>query len=82
MHPLDTQDRRKLAQEQAGAAVSAPQRWWLDRMVEVIGASAELTVDDLEGAPFTDRGGIDGAVRDLGPRAGLLIEELNEELTA
>lgn len=51
-------------------------------MVEVIGASAELTVDDLEGAPFTDRGGIDGAVRDLGPRAGLLIEELNEELTA
>ena len=71
-----------LAQEQAGAQFSETQRWWLDRMVEVIGASAELTVDDLEGAPFTDRGGIDGAVRDLGPRAGLLIEELNEELTA
>ena len=51
-------------------------------MVEVIAASAELTVDDLEGAPFTDRGGIDGAVRDLGPQAGALVEALNEELTA
>ena len=69
-------------QEQAGASFSPSERWWLDRMVEVVAVSAGITVQDLRGSPFTERGGVDGAVRDLGARAGSLIETLNQELTA
>jgi type I restriction enzyme R subunit len=69
-------------QEQAGGAFSDVERWWLDRMMHVIAASAGITADDLDNAPFTERGGVDGAVRDLGQRAGDLIDQLNTELTA
>ena len=51
-------------------------------MVDVIASSAGITADDLDDAPFTERGGIDGALRDLGDRAADLIDELNTELTA
>jgi len=66
----------------AGVAYSPVERWWLDRMAEVIAASATLSDDDLDAAPFTERGGIDGALRDLGVHVEVLIAELNEELTA
>ncbi len=69
-------------QEQAGVTFTDSERWWLDRMVEVIASSAGINADDLDEAPFTERGGIDGALRDLGDRAGDLIDELNAELTA
>ena len=69
-------------QEQAGVTFSDSERWWLDRMVEVIAASAGISANDLDAAPFTERGGTDGAIRDLGARAGKLIDELNTELTA
>lgn len=71
-----------LAQEQGGARFTDTQRWWLDRMVDVISSSAGISADDLDDAPFTERGGIDGALRDLGDGAGELLEELNEELMA
>jgi len=41
-----------------------------------------VTADDLDNAPFTERGGVDGAVRDLGSDAGTYVEQLNAELTA
>lgn len=69
-------------QEQAGVRFTDAERWWLDRMVSVIASSAGITEDDLDEAPFTERGGIDGALRDLGDRAANLIDELNKELTA
>jgi len=70
-------------QEQAGATYSPVERWWLDRIADVIAASAGITDDDLDTAPFTERGGIDGAIRDLGgQRAVNLLHTLNEELTA
>lgn len=69
-------------QEQSGTSFSDPERWWLDRMVEVIAASAGIAPDDLDSAPFTERGGVDGALRDLGDRTVALIDELNAELTA
>jgi len=69
-------------QEQAGTSFSLLERWWLDRMVEVIGASAGITAHDLDEAPFTEKGGVDGALRDLGDRAGDLLDQLNTELTA
>ena len=70
-------------QEQAGATYSPVERWWLDHITDVIAASAGITDDDLDTAPFTERGGIDGAIRDLGgQRAVDLLHTLNEELTA
>ena len=69
-------------QAQAGTEFSTLERWWLDRMVDVIASSAGITADDLDRAPFTERGGADGALRDLGDRAGDLLEDLNQELTA
>ncbi|MEX0159796.1 MULTISPECIES: DEAD/DEAH box helicase family protein [unclassified Microbacterium] len=69
-------------QEQAGATFTVTQRWWLDKMMQVIASSAELDADDLENAPFDERGGIDGALRDLGDNAGDIIEELSRELAA
>ncbi len=69
-------------QEQAGVTFTDTERWWLDRMVEVIAVSAGISPDDLDNTPFTERGGIDGAVRDLGPNASALIDELNAVLTA
>ncbi len=69
-------------QQQAGVVFSDNERWWLDRMVSVIASFAGIRVDDLDDAPFTERGGTDGAIRDLGDKAGALVDELNAELTA
>ena len=69
-------------QQQAGTTFTAVEQWWLDHMVAVIAASAGITADDLDEAPFTERGGVDGALRDLGDRAEELLDELNAELTA
>jgi len=69
-------------QAQAGASFTEQQRWWLDRIADVIATSAGVTADDLDNAPFTERGGVDGAVRDLGAEVGIYVEQLNTELTA
>lgn len=69
-------------QEQAGTTFGPVERWWLDRMAEVIASSAGITPEDLDAAPFTERGGIAGVLRDLGARTGALVDELNSELTA
>jgi type I restriction enzyme R subunit len=69
-------------QEQAGVAFTDSERWWLDNMVNVIANSAGIRTEDLDDAPFIERGGTDGALRDLGDRAAELIDELNSELTA
>jgi type I restriction enzyme R subunit len=69
-------------QKQAGTEFTDKERWWLDRMIEVIAASTGITADDLDEAPFTERGGVDGALRDLGDHAADYIKELNEVLTA
>jgi type I restriction enzyme R subunit len=69
-------------QSQAGVTFSAAELWWLDKMVEVIAVSAGISPADLDTAPFTERGGVDGAIRDLGPQAAALIDQLNDTLTA
>ncbi|MDO3704712.1 type I restriction-modification enzyme R subunit C-terminal domain-containing protein [Micromonospora sp. C28SCA-DRY-2] len=71
-----------LRQEQAGATFTADQVWWLERIKDVIAVSVEVTPDDLDGAPFTERGGIDGYAGTFGDRAAPLLEELNQELSA
>ena len=69
-------------QEQAGVMFTDTERWWLDRMVEVIAASAGIRAEDLDDAPFTERGGTDGAIGIWAIGRGSLIDELNAELTA
>ena len=69
-------------QEQAGVRFTDKQRWWLDKIAEVVATSAGVTPDELDNAPFAERGGVDGAIRDLGTEAAQYLEQLNQELTA
>jgi type I restriction enzyme R subunit len=71
-----------LQQEQAGVVFTGRQRWWLDRIADTIAQAAGISADDLDNAPFTERGGIDGALLELGPQAAGLLDALNQELTA
>lgn len=68
--------------EQGGRGVTFTdtQLWWLERIKDTIVQSAQFSVDDLELAPFTDRGGSDGIGRDLGSQALAIIESMNEAL--
>ena len=47
-----------------------------------IAASVEMTVDDLDYAPFAEEGGLGRAKRIFGDRLGPLLDELNEVLAA
>ena len=69
-------------QHQNGVTFTETQRWWLDRIKDTIIQTTHITIDDLDLAPFTERGGIDGAGRDLGPDAQTLIDDLNTTLAA
>ena len=69
-------------QTQNGVTFTDTQRWWLDRIKDTIIQTTHITIDDLDLAPFTERGGIDGAGRDLGPDAQTLIDDLNTTLAA
>ena len=69
-------------QHQNGVTFTETQRWWLDRIKDTIIQTTHITIDDLALAPFTERGGIDGAGRDLGPDAQTLIDDLNTTLAA
>jgi type I restriction enzyme R subunit len=69
-------------QSQKGVQFTEAQRWWLDRIKDTIIQSASMKVEDLSLAPFTERGGIDGAGRDLGTNAQSLIDDLNRVLAA
>ena len=54
----------------------------LDRIADTIAQAAGISADDLDNAPFTERGGIDGALADLGPEAASLLTALDTELSA
>ena len=71
-----------IQQEQAGVTFTERQRWWLDMIAAVIATNAGITPDDLDNAPFVERGGLDAAAQDLGPGAQQILDQLNEELTA
>ena len=69
-------------QAQAGVEFTDDQRWWLDRIKDSFIQSAEFKIEDLEMAPFTERGGLDGVGRDRGQQARFLVIELSEALAA
>jgi len=67
-------------QAQAGVTFTDAQRWWLDRMADVVASSAEVRAADLDLAPFADRGGQAGVVSAFGAKAATYLDELNEVL--
>jgi type I restriction enzyme R subunit len=70
-------------QQQAGATFTPDQLWWLERIRDVVSTSAAFTPDDLEGVPFTERGGTDGFLATFGDdRAEAILTDLNRDLTA
>lgn len=69
-------------QEQAGVTFTDKQRWWLDRIRDTIIQNATITHNDLELAPFTEHGGTDGYLRDLGTNATTILTNLTETLAA
>ena len=46
------------------------------------GAVSYTHLDVYKRQPFSDRGGVDGAVRELGPDTESILDALNRELTA
>ena len=69
-------------QAQAGTEFTDAEMWWLTNIKNVVVQSGEFRSADLDLPPFTERGGTDGAIRDLGPQVARVLETLAEELTA
>jgi type I restriction enzyme R subunit len=69
-------------QAQNGVLFNEMQRWWLDRIKDTIIQSTRLAIEDLDKAPFTERGGVDGAGAAFGTQASALIADLNSSLAA
>ncbi|MFD4787539.1 DEAD/DEAH box helicase family protein [Streptomyces sp. NPDC058459] len=70
-------------QEQAGAAFTPDQMWWLDKIVDVIATDAAIEPDQLRDVPFIERGGVDGFLRDFGAERGAeILDEMGRELGA
>lgn len=69
-------------QAQNGVLFNEMQRWWLDRIKDTIIQSTHLDIEDLDKAPFTERGGVDGAGNALGSNAQSIIDDLNLVLVA
>jgi len=70
-----------IAEQQAsGSNFSDEQIQWLTAMAEHVGTSAEITLDDLESLPFSQKGGLGRAYQLFGDRLQLLLDELNEVL--
>jgi len=71
-----------LQQENMGVTFTENQRWWLDRIKDAIAQSAHFDVKDLEMSPFTERGGTDGVLAELGTSVTSLINSMNLELAS
>lgn len=71
-----------LQQENLGVRFTDNQRWWLDRIKDSIAQSAHFDVKDLEMSPFTERGGTDGVLAELGTSVTSLIDSMNMELAS
>lgn len=87
--PFGEQVRARFAgwlaqQEQGGREFSEEQQRWLEMMRDHVATSLEMTVDDLDLAPFAEEGGLAraGAVFGGGEALRGLLEELNEVLAA
>jgi type I restriction enzyme R subunit len=71
-----------LQQGNLGVKFTDNQKWWLDRIKDAISQSAHFEVKDLEMSPFTERGGTDGLLAELGNTVTDLIQSMNMELAS
>ncbi|MGO4881796.1 MAG: type I restriction-modification enzyme R subunit C-terminal domain-containing protein [Bryobacteraceae bacterium] len=70
-----------IAEQQAnGSNFSDEQIQWLTAIAEHVGTSVEITPDDLESLPFSQKGGLGRAYQLFGDRLQPLLDELNEVL--
>lgn len=69
-------------QESQGRAFTAEQRRWLEMMRDHIATSLEMTVDDLDYAPFAEAGGRGRAAQVFGEQLPKMLDELNGVLAA
>ncbi len=69
-------------QEKAGRAFAPEQMEWLFMIKEHIAASLSLSMDDLELAPFYEKGGAVKVYQLFGQELDNILEELNEVLAA
>ncbi|AYF77809.1 DEAD/DEAH box helicase [Nocardia yunnanensis] len=70
-------------QEQDGIRFTIDQVWWIDKIAVTLANRLYVTPDDLDGVPFSERGGTDGYIREFGDdRAEQLLDELNRTLPA
>lgn len=69
-------------QEQRKARFTAEQRQWLEAIRDHIAANLEITAEDLDYAPFVQRGGLGAAYRVFGKRLQPLLDELTGVLAA
>jgi type I restriction enzyme R subunit len=67
-------------QQAAGANFSDEQIQWLTAIADHVGTSIEITSDDLESLPFSQKGGLGRAYQLFGDRLQPLLDELNEVL--
>ena len=72
-----------LAQQgNAGREFTADQLRWLEMMRDHVATSLEMTVDDLDYAPFAEEGGLGRAAQVFGDDLRELLDELNGVLAA
>jgi len=71
-----------LQQENRGRAFTADQRRWLEMMRDHIATSLEMTVEDLDYAPFAEEGGRGKAAQVFGEELETVLDELNGVLAA
>lgn len=69
-------------QRDGGQAFTAEQMRWLEMMRDHVATSVEMTVEDLDYAPFAEEGGLGRAAQVFGGELGKVMEELNEVLAA
>jgi type I restriction enzyme R subunit len=69
-------------QENLGRAFTAEQRRWLEMMRDHIATSLEMTVEDLDYAPFAEAGGRGKAAQVFGEKLREVLDELNGVLAA
>lgn len=69
-------------QENRGRAFTAEQRHWLEMMRDHIATSLEMTVEDLDFAPFAEAGGRGAAALVFGDGLRNVLDELNGVLAA
>lgn len=75
-------ERWMLQQRDQGRAFTPDQRRWLEMMRDHIATSLEMTVEDLDYAPFAGEGGPGRAAQVFGGELRGLLDELNEVLAA